>query len=53
MGKLRSFYITLDNAGGIFWSGQTVIGRVIVDLEAEMKIRGANSYSYSYSFLLA
>ncbi|XP_056022792.1 arrestin domain-containing protein 3-like [Ostrea edulis] len=39
MGKLRSFQINLDNAQGIFWSGQTVSGRATVDLESEMKMR--------------
>jgi hypothetical protein len=51
MGKLRSFQIQLDNAGGIFWAGQTVSGRAIVDLEAEMKMRGIIIFlSFSKSF---
>jgi hypothetical protein len=40
MGKLRSFQIHLDNAEGIFWPAQTVSGRIVVDLESEMKIEG-------------
>lgn len=40
MGKLRCFQIDLDNPQAIFWSGQHVTGRVTVDLESEMKMRG-------------
>lgn len=45
MGKLRSFQINLDNAQGIFWSGQTVSGRATVDLESEMKMRGIHLHT--------
>ncbi|XP_062620948.1 arrestin domain-containing protein 3-like [Saccostrea cucullata] len=39
MGKLRGFQIGLDNLQGLFWAGQTVSGRAVVDLESEMKMR--------------
>nr|XP_022329069.1 arrestin domain-containing protein 3-like [Crassostrea virginica] len=39
MGKLRCFQIDLDNPQALYWSGQTVSGRALVDLESEMKMR--------------
>lgn len=40
MGKLRAFYIELENPQGVFFAGQIVNGRLVVELDAEMKMRG-------------
>jgi hypothetical protein len=40
MGKLRAFYIELENANGVFFAGQIINGRLVVELDAEMKMRG-------------
>ncbi|XP_056022796.1 arrestin domain-containing protein 17-like isoform X2 [Ostrea edulis] len=39
MGKLRAFYIELENPQGVFFAGQIVNGRLVVELDAEMKMR--------------
>nr|XP_022329071.1 arrestin domain-containing protein 17-like [Crassostrea virginica] len=39
MGNLRCFTILYDNPQALYWSGQTVSGRVFVDLASEMKMR--------------
>ncbi|XP_062620954.1 arrestin domain-containing protein 3-like isoform X2 [Saccostrea cucullata] len=39
MGKLRAFYIELENPQGVFFAGQIINGRLVVELDAEMKMR--------------
>nr|XP_022332254.1 arrestin domain-containing protein 3-like [Crassostrea virginica] len=39
MGKLKAFYIELENPEGVYFSGQVVNGKLFVELGAEMKMR--------------
>ncbi|XP_062597207.1 arrestin domain-containing protein 17-like [Saccostrea cucullata] len=39
MGKLRAFYIELENQQGVFFPGQIINGRLVIELDAEMKMR--------------
>lgn len=41
MGKLRSFYVELLDPQQVYFAGQTITGRLVVELDAEMKMRGA------------
>ncbi|KAK3098424.1 hypothetical protein FSP39_019320 [Pinctada imbricata] len=62
MGKLRVFDIVLDNHQGVYFAGQHVNGRVIVELDAPMKMRGMGSgennnlpqgqHAFPFSFIL-
>ena len=40
MGKLRSFQITLDSSQDVYFAGQTISGKLLVELDAEMHMRG-------------
>ena len=40
MGKLKAFYIELENPQGVYFAGQIINGKLIVELDAEMKMRG-------------
>ena len=40
MGKLKAFYIELENPEEVYFSGQVVNGKLFVELGAEMKMRG-------------
>lgn len=40
MGKLRSFYVELLDPQQVYFAGQTINGRLVVELDAEMKMRG-------------
>lgn len=40
--KLRCFQIDFDNPQAIYFPGQPVNGKVIVDLESETKVNGKN-----------
>lgn len=40
MGKLRAFIIELDNPQGVFFAGNFVSGRLHIELDAEMNMRG-------------
>ncbi|XP_061179230.1 arrestin domain-containing protein 3-like [Saccostrea echinata] len=39
MGKLKTFYIELENSKGVFLAGQTINGKLVIELNAEMKMR--------------
>lgn len=39
MGKLRSFYVELLDPQQVYFAGQTINGRLVVELDAEMKMR--------------
>ncbi|XP_062595427.1 arrestin domain-containing protein 3-like [Saccostrea cucullata] len=39
MGNLKAFYIALENPQGVFLAGQTINGKLVVELDAEMKVR--------------
>ncbi|XP_022332250.1 arrestin domain-containing protein 17-like [Crassostrea virginica] len=39
MGKLKAFYIELENPQGVYFAGQIINGKLIVELDAEMKMR--------------
>lgn len=40
MGKLRSFYVELLDPQQVYFAGQTINGRLVVELDGEMKMRG-------------
>lgn len=40
--KLRCFQIDFDNPQAIYFPGQPINGKVIVDLESETKVNGKN-----------
>jgi hypothetical protein len=40
MGKLNAFFIELENTQGVHEPGEIVRGRLGVELDAEMKVRG-------------
>lgn len=40
MGKLRSFYVELLDPQQVYFAGQTINGRLVVELDSEMKMRG-------------
>lgn len=40
MGKLRSFLITLDSSQDVYFAGQTISGKLVVELDAQMHMRG-------------
>lgn len=40
--KLRCFQIDFDNPQAIYFPGQPISGKVIVDLESETKVNGKN-----------
>lgn len=45
MGKLKAFYIELENPQGVYFEGQLLNGKLIVELDAEMKMRGKNLFN--------
>lgn len=45
MGKLKAFYIELENPQGVYFAGQIINGKLIVELDAEMKMRGKNLFN--------
>ncbi|XP_062579348.1 arrestin domain-containing protein 3-like [Saccostrea cucullata] len=39
MGKLKAFFIELENSDGVFSPGQTINGKLVIELNEEMKMR--------------
>lgn len=40
MGKLKSFYVELENPNGVYYAGQIMNGRLVVELIEEMHMKG-------------
>lgn len=40
MGKLKSFYVELENPNGVYYAGQVMNGRLVVELIEEMHMKG-------------
>lgn len=51
MGKLKAFYVELENPNGVYYAGQIMNGRLVVELIEEMHMKGKMSmitYMYVY-----
>ena len=51
MGKLNCFEIILDHPMAVYLAGATITGRVIVDLNEPMKMRGDDFLQFAKLFI--
>jgi hypothetical protein len=45
MGKIRKFTIELNNATGAYYAGQSVSGKVVLELTETIKLKGEPVFS--------